>query len=49
MYGNLQYSLSEDPLNELSLCKKATIRQQAEYLQILSGYEGKNRYDMMFL
>ena len=22
MYGNLQYSLSEDPLNELSLCKK---------------------------
>ena len=45
MYGN-QYSLTEDPLNELSLCKKATIRQQAEYLQILSGYEGKNRYDV---
>ena len=43
MYGN-QYSLTEDPLNELSMCKKATIRQQPELMEIITGCESENRY-----
>ena len=43
-FGNLQYTFTQDPLNELSLSYKATIRQQPELMEIITGCETENRY-----
>ncbi len=44
VFGNLQYTFTQDPLNELAMSYKATIRQQPELMEILTGCETENRY-----
>ena len=44
IFGNLQYTFTQDPLNELSMSFRATIRQQPELMEILTGCETENRY-----
>ena len=44
MFGNLQYTFTQDPLSELALSVRATIRQQPELGEIMTGLETENRY-----
>ena len=43
-FGNLQYTFTQDPLSEIALSVKATIRQQPELMEIITGCESENRY-----
>ena len=42
--GPQNFVYIEDPLTELSQCSGAIIRQQIEYLEVLTGCETQNRY-----
>ena len=42
--GPQNFVYVEDPLTELSHCSGAIIRQQIEYLEVLTGCETQNRY-----
>ena len=44
MFGNLQYTFTQDPLSELALSVRATIRQQPELGEMITGCETENRY-----
>ena len=44
VFGNFQYTFTQDPLTELGMSIGATIRQQPELLEIITGCETENRY-----
>lgn len=45
MYGNF-FAFSIDPMKDLALAKSASIKQAIEWLEVITGCETRNRYDV---